>query len=96
MLAEAISLDGRALVIILIIGLLVVAASVAVVIGGFALAPRAARREGRAMGWWVLCLCLEGLFALPAIAALISGDSVGGLVVPLIVVGQLLVYRRAR
>ena len=43
MLAEAVSIDGGTLLLILVVGVLILALAVAMVVFGFVLAPRAAR-----------------------------------------------------
>ena len=97
MLAETVSIDGGTLLLILVLGLLVLAVAVAVVVFGFVLAPRAGRGEGRALGWWVAIVALEGLYCLGSVAAVLSGDFTLGVLVPLLIVAaQVGVFLRAR
>ena len=97
MLAETVSIDGGALLLILVVGLLILALAVAVVVFGFVLAPRAGRGESPALGWWVAIVALEGLYCVGSLAAVLSGDFTPGILVPLVIVGaQVAIFLRAR
>lgn len=97
MLAETVSIDGGTLLLILVVGLLFLAMAVAIVVFGFVLAPRAARGESRALGWWVGIVALEGLYCLGSLAAVLSGDFTLGVLVPLVIVAaQVAIFLRAR
>ena len=73
MLAEAVSLDGGALAVGLVIALVMLVAVVVVVVYGFVLAPKAAQGVPRAMGGWIAALALEGLIWLGSLPALLQG-----------------------
>ena len=97
MLAETVSIDGGTLLLILAALALVVALSITVVVFGFVLAPRAGRGSQRAMGWWIVIVALETLYALGSVAALLAGDfSVFGLLPPAIIAGQVALFLQAR
>lgn len=97
MLAEAVSLDGGALLLILLAALIVLALMVTVVVFGFILAPRAGRGSGEAMRWWIVILALEGLWSLGSIATLLNGyGSVGTFFAPAIVAGQVAMFLKAK
>ena len=97
MLAEPVSIDGGTLLLILVVGLLFLAMSVAVVVFGFVLAPRAGRGEGRALGWWVGIVALEGLYCVGSLVAVLGGDFTPGIVLPLLIVAaQVAIFLRAR
>lgn len=97
MLAETVSIDGGTLLLILVVGLLFLAMSVAVVVFGFVLAPRAGRGEGRALGWWVGIVALEGLYCVGSLVAVLGGDFTPGIVLPLLIVAaQVAIFLRAR
>jgi hypothetical protein len=96
-LAETVSIDGGTLLLILAALVLVLALSVAVVVFGFLLAPRAGRGSQRAMGWWIVILALESLYALGSVAALLSGDfSLFVLLPAAIIACQVALYIQAR
>ena len=97
MLAETVSIDGGTLLLILAALVLVVAVSIAIVVFGFVLAPRAGRGSQRAMGWWIVIVALETLYALGSVAALLSGDfSLFVLLPPAIIAGQVALFLQAR
>lgn len=97
MLAEAVSLDGGTLLLILVVGVLFLALSVAVLVFGFVLAPRAGRGSRRALGWWVAIVAVEGLYCLGSLAAVLGGDfSPGVFLPPLIVAAQVALFLQAR
>ncbi len=97
MLAEAVSLDGGALLVVLVIGLVVLAAIVVVIVEGFVLAPKAARAIPRAMGGWLAALALEGLIWLASLPALLQGAvSVFAILIPGIVIAQVALFLSAR
>ena len=97
MLAETVSIDGGTLLLILAALALVVALSITVVVFGFVLAPRAGRGSQRAMGWWIVIVALETLYALGSVAALLAGDfSVFVLLPPAIIAGQVALFLQAR
>ena len=97
MLAEAVSLDGGALAVVLIITIVLLAAVVAVVVEGFVLAPKAARGIPRDMGGWIAALALEGLVWLGSLPALLQGAiSVFAILIPALVIAQVAVFLSAR
>lgn len=97
MLAETVSIDGGTLLLILAALVLIVALSIAIVVFGFVLAPRAGRGSQRAMGWWIVIVALETLYALGSVAALLSGDfSLFVLLPPAIIAGQVALFLQAR
>ena len=97
MLAETVSIDGGTLLLILAALVLVVALAIAIVVFGFILAPRAGRGSGRALGWWIVIVALESLYALGSVAALLSGDfSLLVLLPPAIIAGQVALFLQAR
>lgn len=97
MLAEAISLDGGALLVALLIALAVLAAIAGVVVLGFVLAPRAARGSTAALAGWMAVLLAEGLVCLASVAAIFrTGLSLYLLVPPAIVAAQVLRFVDAR
>ena len=97
MLAETVSIDGGTLLLILVALVLVVALSIAIVVFGFVLAPRAGRGSQRAMGWWMVIIVLESLYALGSVAALLSGDfSLFVVLPPAIIAGQVALFFQAR
>ena len=96
MLAETVSIDPGILILFLVIAFVILAVSVAVVIGGFVLAPKAGRGSSRAKTWWIVCLGLEALSIPGSVVALLSGEFNPGIVVmPAIIAGQVALYRRA-
>ncbi len=96
-LAETVQIDTGTVVVILIILGLMAAASVAIVVFGFILAPRAGRGSSSAMGWWTFILVVEGAFSLVSVAALFSGDFTLWAFAPMAVVGgQVALYLRAK
>ena len=97
MLAEAVSLDGGALAIALVIALVMLTAVVVVVVCGFVLAPKAAQGLPRAMGGWIAALALEGLVWLGSLPALLQGAiSVFAILIPGIVIAQVALFLSAR
>jgi hypothetical protein len=97
MLAETVSIDGGTLLLILAALVLVVALSIAIVVFGFVLAPRAGRGSQPALGWWIVIVALETLYALGSVAALLSGDfSLFVLLPPAIIAGQVALFLQAR
>lgn len=97
MLAETVSIDGGTLLLILAALVLVVALSIAIVVFGFVLAPRAGRGSQRATGWWIVIVVLESLYALGSVAALLSGDfSLFVVLPPAIIAGQVALFLQAR
>lgn len=97
MLAESVSIDGGTLLLILAALALVLAATVAIIVLGFVLAPRAGRGSRRALAWWVVIIALESLYALGYVGAILAGDfSLGVLLPPAIIAGQVALYVRAR
>ena len=97
MLAEAVSLDGGTLLLILIVGLVVLAVTLAVVVFGFVLAPRAGRGSRRALAWWVVIVALEGLYGVGSLAAFLAeGFSLWALLPLVIVAAQVALFVRAR
>lgn len=97
MLAEAVSLDGGALALVLIVSLVFLAAVVVVIVMGFVLAPKAARGLPRAMGGWIAALALEGLIWLASLPALLQGGvSVFAILVPGFVIAQVALFLSAR
>ena len=96
-LAETVSIDGRILVLVVLLVFLAFAVGVAAIVGGFVLAPKAALGPGRAMTWWIVCLCVEGISVMGSIGALITGGlRPGSLLMPAVVAGQVVIYRRAQ
>jgi hypothetical protein len=97
MLAETVSIDGGTLLVILAALVLVLALSIAVVVFGFVLAPRAGRGSQRALVWWVIILALEMLYALGGVTAIFAGDfSLFVLLPPAIIACQVAMYVQAR
>jgi hypothetical protein len=97
MLGETVSIDGGTLLLILAALVLVLALSVAIVVFGFILAPRAGRGSRRALVWWVIIVALESLYALGAVAAVLSGDfSLFVVLPPAIIACQVAMYVQAR
>lgn len=97
MLAETVSIDGGTLLLILAALVIVLALSIAIVVFGFVLAPKAGRGSGRAMGWWIVIIALESIYALGGVAALLSGDfSLFAIVPPAIIAGQVALFLYAR
>lgn len=97
MLGEAVSLDGGALAIALVIALVMLAAVVVVVVYGFVLAPKAAAGSSRALGGWIAALALEGLVWLGSLPALLQGAvSVFAILIPAIVIAQVALFLSAR
>ena len=97
MLAETVSIDGGTLFFILAALLVVLALSIAIVVFGFVLAPKAGRGSGQAMGWWIVIVALESLYAFGSLAALLSGDfSLFVLLPPAIIAGQVALFLHAR
>ena len=97
MLAEAVSIDGGTLLLILAALVAVLALSIAIVVFGFVLAPRAGRGSQRAMGWWIVIIVLESLYALGSVAALLSGDfSLLVFLPPAIIACQVAMFLQAR
>ncbi|MGH3847450.1 MAG: hypothetical protein ACRDS0_39420 [Pseudonocardiaceae bacterium] len=89
MLAEGPSIDGRLLLIGLIILVVVLAAMAALVILGFVLASRAARGSESARAGWVAVLIVEGLFSVASLSPVLRGRvSVYEFVFPVIVAAQ--------
>ncbi|MDP1806503.1 MAG: hypothetical protein Q8K72_15110 [Acidimicrobiales bacterium] len=97
MLAETVSIDGGTLLLILASLLVVAALSIAVVVFGFLLAPRAGRGSGRALGWWIVILALESFVSLGSVAAILAGDfSIFVLLPPATIAGQVALFLQAR
>ena len=97
MLAETVSIDGGTLLLILAALVLVLALSITIVVFGFLLAPRAGRGSSRALGWWIVILVLESVYALGSVAALLSGDlSLFVLLPPAIIACQVALFVQAR
>ena len=97
MLAETVSIDGGTLLLILAALLVVLAVTVAIVVFGFVLAPRAGRGSQQALVWWVIIVTVEALYALGGVAAILSGDfSIFGLLPPAIIAGQVALFLQAR
>ena len=97
MLAEAVSIDGGTLLLILAALLLVFAIGVAIIVFGFVLAPRAGRGSRRALVWWVVIVAVEVLYALGGVAVIFDGGfSLSLLVPPAIIAGQVAIFVQAR
>ena len=97
MLAETVSIDGGTLLLILAALVVVLALSIAIVVFGFVLAPKAARGSGQAMGWWIVIITLESFYALGSVARLLTGDfALFALVPPAIIAGQVALFLQAR
>ena len=97
MLAETVSIDGGALLLILAALLLVLALAVAIVVFGFVLAPRAGRGSQRALVWWVIIVTVEVLYALGGVAAILAGEfSMLILLAPAIIACQVALFVQAR
>lgn len=97
MLAESVSIDGGTLLLVLVLGLLLIALSVAVVVFGFVLAPRAARGSQRALAWWIVILAIEALYCVGSVAAVLSGDISLWTLAPFVVVAaQVATFLEAR
>jgi hypothetical protein len=96
-LAETVSIDGRLLALALFLLLLVAVVSICSIVGGFVLAPRAARGSSMAMAWWVACLSVEGLSALGSVASILTLSlNPFALVMPAVIAWQVVIFRRAR
>lgn len=74
MLAEAVSLDGRAIFLLLVIFVALCLASVAVVVLGCVCALRAGRGSERALIGLLVCVALESFLAIPALLGILAGD----------------------
>ena len=97
MLAETVSIDGGTLLLILAAFLVVAALSIAVVVFGFLLAPRAGRGSRQALGWWIVMLALEAFVSLGSVASILAGDfSIFVLLPPAIIAGQVALFLQAR
>ena len=97
MLAETVSIDGGTLLLILAALLVVAALSIAVVVFGFLLAPRAGRGSRQALGWWIVMLALETFVSLGSVASILAGDfSIFVLLPPAIIVWQVALFLQAR
>ena len=97
MLAETVSIDGGALLLILVALLVVVGLAIGLVVLGFVLAPRAGRGSQRALVWWVVIVALELLYAVGAVAAVFAGDfSPLVLLPPAIIACQAAMFLQAR
>ena len=96
-LAETVSLDGGVVLVALIVVLVALALSVAAVVLGFALAPRAARGSTPALAVWTAVVAAEGLFCVWLLVGAVEwGFSPLVLAAPVLVAAQVAVFLSAR
>ena len=97
MLAEAVSLDGGALLVVFVVGLVVLVALAGLVALGFVLAPKAAEGSRGALAGWIAVLAAEGIFCATSVAAMVRGElSLFTLLFPAIVTAQVARFVAAR
>lgn len=98
MLAEAVSINGGALVIVLVILVLLGALAIAAMVLGCVWATRAGRGSRRALAGWLVVAVLEAVYSLPLIAGSVRGRRVSllSLIVLAVLGAQVVLFTRAR
>ena len=96
-LAEAVSIDGGTLVLILVALFLFFAACCALVTAGFVWAARAGRGSRAALAAWLPMAAIEAVLAATVVPSTIDGrPNVYGIVAGAVLAGQVVRYQRAR
>lgn len=96
-LAEAISIDGGLLFLILVVLVVMLVVALVVGIGGCIWAWRAGCGSRPALAGWIICASLEGLAALAFLPPLVVGEPSAAVLVPLAALGlQVVLFRRGR